>query len=417
MVMPSAEYVPTTVTARLTLDNGGVQTKLETTKMITVGSDASTLEGTANILVEDPALITDSTKFSVALYQTTCAAQAGDAVYPAQGLAELGAEQVGRFKVVLVPYERAPFRLNINDETLKRIEDGIYALYPIEGIDLEVREAIPVMNQATDLGRILQHIEGLRAEDNPSDDTYYFGMFTAADTFRGYCGDGCVAGIATLGGGGQFGDPSQRFGVGIGYLTDTETTSSGVPTTEMRISIGVMAHELGHAQGRQHAPCGGAAGTDRNFPNDDANIDTYGYSLSDGSFATPGLHTDLMGYCEPQWVSPYTYDRIATRIAGVSGQSQLVFGRPVTRHASLLIRADGRASWGDPVLRRGRPTGEPATARVYDAAGRYLRDVQVTLNQLSDDQGTLVSLPEPAASWASLELGGRRIPVARPEAL
>jgi hypothetical protein len=279
LVTPGAGYVPTNVTARLTLDNGGVQTKLETQKMITTGSDESTLDGTANIAVDDASLITESTKFSVALYQTTCVAQPGNAIYPSQGLADLGAQRTGRFKAVIVPYERAPYHLNVTDETLQRIKDGMYALYPTEGIDLEVREAIPVMSASTDLSRILQHIEGVRADDNPSDDTYYFGMFTAADTFRGFCGDGCVAGIATLGGGGQFGDPSQRFGVGLGYLSDIETTSSGVPTTEIKISIGVMAHELGHAQGRQHAPCGGAAGVDRNFPNDNADIETYGYDV------------------------------------------------------------------------------------------------------------------------------------------
>jgi hypothetical protein len=409
-VTPEAGYVPTEVTTRLTLDNGGVVTELETQGMINEGSDESTLTGTSNILVE-AAHITDSTKFSVALYQTRCA-EGGTAVYPGQGLAELGAERTGRVKVVLVPYERAPFKLNVSEEMLEAVKDGLYAYYPTEGVDLEVHEPVVVTQPSTDLPRVLQHISSLRAEDNPDDDTYYYGMFTAAETMRDFCGDGCIAGIATLGGRGAYGEPSERYGVGIGYLSDVMTTSQGHPMTEKAITINVMAHELGHSQGRQHAPCGGAAGTDRNFPNDTAAIDTYGYNLVSGGFATPAAHTDLMGYCEPQWVSPYTYDAIATRIRGVSDSSQRVLGGKVTPFASLLLRQDGEASWGEVRKLRGRPAGDIVTARAYDASGRLVdANVQVTVSELSDDQGKLLTLPVPESSWASLEVAGQRVAV------
>ncbi|MBE7249237.1 MAG: hypothetical protein INR63_30230, partial [Actinomycetospora chiangmaiensis] len=53
------------------------------------------------------------------------------------------------------------------------------------------------------------------AQDKPADDVYYFALFVAANIFRDFCGNGCVAGISTLGGDGEFGQASERYGTGI----------------------------------------------------------------------------------------------------------------------------------------------------------------------------------------------------------
>src|SRR5690606_24359125 len=42
-------------------------------------------------------------------------------------------------------------------------------------------------------------------------------------------------------------------------------------------SISTAQHELGHNMGRNHAPCGGAAGADANYPYANARLGSWGY--------------------------------------------------------------------------------------------------------------------------------------------
>ncbi|BCZ90222.1 M66 family metalloprotease [Thermus thermophilus] len=67
----------------------------------------------------------------------------------------------------------------------------------------------------------------------------------------------------------------------------------------------VMAHELGHNFGRDHAPCGTRG--DPYYPYANGQIGTWGYDLDDGALKDPAGYYDLMSYCGPQWVSDYTY--------------------------------------------------------------------------------------------------------------
>lgn len=89
----------------------------------------------------------------------------------------------------------------------------------------------------------------------------------------------------------------------------TSTGSSGDQVT--------MAHELGHACGLPHAPCGVAA--DPTYPvyepydtggTAHAWIGEYGLDISNGSIKPPGTFRDFMSYCGPDWISLYNYGRL-----------------------------------------------------------------------------------------------------------
>jgi hypothetical protein len=78
-----------------------------------------------------------------------------------------------------------------------------------------------------------------------------------------------------------------------------------------------MAHELGHACGRAHAPCGGVGtSADPNYPayppydtasNPSASIGEYGLNITNGDVFSPDVWKDFMSYCGAKWVSLYGY--------------------------------------------------------------------------------------------------------------
>ncbi len=71
----------------------------------------------------------------------------------------------------------------------------------------------------------------------------------------------------------------------------------------------VVAHELGHNFGRGHAPCGGPALPDYNYPYPGGTIGVYGYDIATGTLFPPNS-SDLMGYCGFHWISDYNYGGI-----------------------------------------------------------------------------------------------------------
>jgi len=68
----------------------------------------------------------------------------------------------------------------------------------------------------------------------------------------------------------------------------------------------IVSHELGHAWGRSHAPCGVSGSTDPSFPYPAGNIGVYGMDVSTVTLYPPST-ADVMSYCHPQWISDYTY--------------------------------------------------------------------------------------------------------------
>ena len=114
-----------------------------------------------------------------------------------------------------------------------------------------------------------------------------------------------------------------QFG-GYSYIPSNPAGSG--PNTRTSVVVGVgwfnrarqttelVAHELSHAMGRRHAPCGGAASPDPGYPYPLAAIGVYGYDLYSWSLGQNSLPTqlppstaDLMSYCTPPWISDYNY--------------------------------------------------------------------------------------------------------------
>ncbi len=72
-----------------------------------------------------------------------------------------------------------------------------------------------------------------------------------------------------------------------------------------------LAHEVGHNLDLLHAPCGGALGTDPDFPYENGSIGVWGYDFRDGTVVSPERRRDIMGYCyELGWLSDYYFERV-----------------------------------------------------------------------------------------------------------
>ena len=73
------------------------------------------------------------------------------------------------------------------------------------------------------------------------------------------------------------------------------------------LSVGTIAHELGHNLNLGHTDCGDPAGIDPTFPYDNARTGVWGYDPRDGGSLVPPDRADLMSYCDPTWVSDYFF--------------------------------------------------------------------------------------------------------------
>jgi hypothetical protein len=130
----------------------------------------------------------------------------------------------------------------------------------------------------------------------------------------------------------------------------------------------IVAHELSHNLSRQHAPCGGPANVDPEYPYPSGIIGVYGYDAATGQLKVPST-SDLMGYCGFGWISDYNYKgilnyRLTTPGAAVSpdaSASRLPRGMaPTTRETFVqsngvrhTLVVWGRIVDGQPVLEPG----------------------------------------------------------------
>ena len=114
-----------------------------------------------------------------------------------------------------------------------------------------------------------------------------------------------------------------------------------------------------------------------------------------------------MGYCNPTWISDYTYKALATRSTSVNLSTRVSVGNGPDWH-SLLLYADGGARWGGMTTKR-LPAGVSEAAQVLDAAGQVIDEVEVVRIALDHADDALLYIPDPEPGWVSLQLADRTL--------
>jgi hypothetical protein len=208
-------------------------------------------------------------------------------------------------------------------------------------------------------------------------------------------------------------NPAYSSGVaGVGYIGAPAAIGWDKPASRGAVA----AHEWGHNWRREHAPCGSAGNPDVSYPYAAGEIGVIGYDLVNGELKLPDAH-DLMGYCDNEWISDYTYKGVMD----YRGSESLVMsGMRDAIQPGLLV-------WGR--IERDRVVLEPAfriTARPnlprrpgpYRLEGRGTDGARIfgfdfaPLEVADDPNGAkhfafVVPLPsERAARLAALHLGG-----------
>jgi hypothetical protein len=355
------------VTATLTVTAPGADDLvLSDTRKVRRSSDDADLDSTFNFELSGDDL-TEDTEFVVELTDEVGGGDPGatrwDSAEDLPG--GLDTQVTDELNLVLVPIQydadgsgRLP---DTSQAQVDAIADLMYATYPAHAVTVRVAAPLPwsqTVNGFNPLGwqRLLDEISTLRGEADEPENTYYYGLFDPTDTFDEHCSAGCILGLSSPGV--NTTNPSLRSSIGVGFPD---------------VAAETLVHEVGHAHGRFHAPCGGALGADRDYPHEDASIGSWGYDLVTGELKDPASYTDIMGYCELQWVSNYTYfhlmDRIVTLAAQEAQPPALPSRRPITRlltdGTGYLERAPRTSQVADPST-----GGEAVRLDLIDADGR-----------------------------------------------
>ena len=346
---PGSGYDGRSVTAELRLYVGSAATPtkvIKDTKVVKVGTDADTAS-TFNFEIA-AADVPAGVKFAVALTDPKGAADATTgAVYPKGGTpALLGAANSGVLKVTLVPVQymadgsgRKP---DTSQPQLDAYKKEMLSHYPVTDVQITVRapwqSSTKVSPNGSGWSTLLSAVTNLRQQDGAADDEYYFAAFSPASSFNTFCQGGCVAGLSTVVTSPQ--DGSYRASIGLGYSgVDAATT---------------MAHEVGHAHGRSHAPCGGTSGVDPQFPYASGGIGVNGYDITAKTFISTATGKDIMGYCSPEWVSDYTYSAFFDRVAYVNGAKSIIGATPGRFHL-ITEQPDGTLTGGEQITLAEQP--------------------------------------------------------------
>ncbi len=209
-----------------------------------------------------------------------------------------------------------------------------YQTYPVPSVSSAVHAAITYSGPCTtglpspalaDWQAMLGDVTDVwQAEGSP--DRYYYGLLHI------YCGGSCIAGIGWIG----------WYKAAVGF-DGFGPTHSGAGETH--------AHEVGHNHGREHAPCG-VSPADPAYPYasariGDASRPNYGFNVSTQAIYAYSARYDFMSYCNPEWVSDYTYEALRqwNLTDAPATSANLAIGRRTLLVSGSVDPNDGRVTF------------------------------------------------------------------------
>jgi hypothetical protein len=383
------------LTGELTITTGGTPKTFTASLKPTTASTDANMGSTFNFTIVDGTEFGTDTTFLVQIKDPQ-GSGSGDttAQYPNSGTATaLGVKNAGSVKINLFPIKFSsgggtPATGAIDVNAYQKI---IMSLYPAATVTINVQStltytgAIPdAYDQSGAWEYLLSFMQKKRAAD-PTPDVYYYGAFAPTSSFASFCSSGCVAGLSGIPSGPT--NYSQKASIGLAY---------GGDATDQQATGQTMAHEVGHGHGREHSPtsqsvqyCSTPSGVDPGYPYSYGGIGVWGWDIINLKAIDPTQYYDVMGYCEMDWISDYTYSALYSWVAADNG-FDMMQSAPVT-YRQIFVKADGSIEVGDAFPVYGPMAGEQHTVTFDDghtATGFYFPYDHVG--------GGYVLVPEPA---------------------
>jgi hypothetical protein len=393
-VTPGTGFAAREFSARVTVKNGAGEDQYFAKQRISKASAEADAATTFQISVPKEKVLTD-TKYSVEL--ADCAAPpaaisstAAATRFPATGDLPLAAKDIGTLKITVIPLLTNSMMPDTSDKTLEIYKNYFLAMYPIDKVEISVGKPMNIA-YPVNWNTVIEQLRTQRTMDKPAPEVYYYGFLKPTGTLAQYCKGGCTAGVGYVG---SLQQAQTRVALGLAYGDE--------------MSAATMAHEVGHNHGRNHAPCAPGnqiQGVDSKYPYKGASIGVWGYDFRNKKFFDPASVTDIMGYCDPKWISDYTYKGLIDRSATVNVQT-LSIADPelIQAYRVLLLDADG-ARWSQPFPEPDAPFGKAEEADVLDLDGVPIERVTVYRTAIGDNEGSYTLLvPEPQPGWASIKI-------------
>jgi Ca2+-binding RTX toxin-like protein len=198
----------------------------------------------------------------------------GNNRWPASGWADLQVTSVPTLEIMLVPIRLNGQSMSISPAYAEQLLSKTVRAHPVADISIDIHAQYTFNGSSfSDWETLLEEMLALRSQEGNEH------VYVAVLPQSICCGVG-----------------------GIGYI--------GGPASVAVADDHIISHELGHNLSLRHAPCGGVAGADQNYPYSGGGIGTWGYDIETGATYDPATHKDLMGYCNPSWISDYHFAKV-----------------------------------------------------------------------------------------------------------
>jgi hypothetical protein len=287
-----------------------------------------------------------------------------DSVPPGNNIAtelNLDVRSVPPFRTTLVPvrHSGSGHTGNATETNKHGYMTLAHGVYPFPSYDVAVRAVfttdVPDLSQASYWSQILNEIRLLRIADGAA--RYYYGVLRHVSP--AYCGLGYLGHPAAIG-----------------------TDQCGASTA---------AHEWGHNFGRLHTPCGNPGNLDPDYPYANARLGVFGLDVATATLKDPEQNADLMAYCNPRWISDYTYNAVLAFRQAEAGTMMASTGN---MEASLVVWGrieNGRAVLEPSYVAETRPhlpeAPGPHTLELLDGTGARLYTLSFTASEVADIEG------------------------------